>query len=446
MKTILFIFALFGASNFCFGEDPPISKTRVKVLQNILEKDILAQARREGKLVLIDFWASYCVNCMIVEEYAFNDEKFGEFADQNCIVYKVDIQRFAFDEDVVKAKYNVGALPTFVVLNSMGKPIDRFEGQMSGTGFLSRLRPLCTPNNLLKAPPLPSAPNVAEALVTEKTILNGSPKHNLPPPNNKVNTTNTASKFSPAIPKKTVVSPSANNDTDPYDTDSPVAIAPIKQKAATSKEVEPNVVEKPASLPKANSAAQNAVAKIRAASQLPSTQRVVVQVENPQKTTPQKSSPAPVKEAPAAENTPFGRQSMVPSTPMKEVTRPMARVQQKAIEFETPIAPNRAPMTVTNKALSDGYYEVDIKRITPKGYAYQVGTYSQLAFAAKEIERIENAMPDQKVFLWVVTLPNKTEPVYKVMVGDFSSVSGNEKVKSNLFTLNNEQPILKKCF
>ncbi len=448
MRLILFIFALFGASNFCFGIDPPLPKTRVNVVQNVYEKDILAQARREGKLVLIDFWASYCVNCMIVEQYGFNDERFGEFADENCIVYKVDIQRFLFDEDVVKAKYNVGTLPTFVVLNSMGKVIDRFEGQMSGTGFLTRLRPLCTPNNLLKAPPLPVVSTPTEVLAAAKTPINAVPKRTLPPPNNKVNTTNTASKISADMTKKTIAVANISAPSDPYDTDAPsnMATAP-KQKIMVAKPSEQTqIASTPHSLPpnppKGSSAAMNAVAKIRAVSHPPGTQKEIAQTEKPPKPTalPPKTQGIAAVET---ETAPFGRQIAPASLPTKEAARPVARLPKKSAEFETPIAPNRAPMTVNNKTLADGYYEVDIKQITPKGYAYQVGTYSQLAFAAKEIERIENVMSDQKVFLWVVTLPNKTEPVFKVMVGDFSTATGNEKVKNALFTLNNQQPILK---
>ena len=173
-KQSLYFFFLACLLSLCFTQPIIAQKTKVHFIEDAYEADILQQARAEGKLVLLDFWADYCTPCKTMDTYAFNDQNLADFLNQNFIAYKIDVNRFIYDVDVVKAKYNIGPLPVFILLSSTGKVLHRFEGSMSGTGFLTELRPFNIPANRLKAPPLPKMqPNTD--LVAEKKDLNANP-------------------------------------------------------------------------------------------------------------------------------------------------------------------------------------------------------------------------------------------------------------------------------
>jgi thiol-disulfide isomerase/thioredoxin len=416
-----------------------IPPTKVNIVQGY-EQDILARAREEGKLIVLDFWADGCAPCQTMEEFAFNDELLATFANEKCIFYKVNIKGFLFDEAVVSAKYNVGVLPTFVVLSSMGKVLHRFEGSMSGTGFLSELKPFDTPANRMKPPPT--------ILVTKKTSLNTSPKEaeklkiaNHSETDKGANTT-IIDKKAVLIAKKEaknteIKAADAGKSTVNKDIPSKRAKLPVPGKLnlqAVNKATEPKNAEKAEAIAKidepkkvAASAAKKAVTKIRSEIQ-PTTPNLPFS----QNTTPKENATPKENTTPPVATPPVS----VPKIAMKPV--------QKPSEYKLTVPPVRSDIVLDHKKLADGYYEVDIKKINPTGCSFQVGTYAEFPFATKEIERIENAFPDEKVFLNIITTKGQSMPVYKVMVGSFSSPNEEELLKTKLQSIGLVSPF-KKC-
>ena len=111
-----------------------------------------ARAAREGKLILLDFWANYCTPCRMMEEYTFTNPEAEEYINAHYIPVKVDIQ--SFDGFDLKNQFKVSLLPTIIVLNSKGVQVGRHEETFSA----SRLMPVLETYNEAKNRQKLSAP------------------------------------------------------------------------------------------------------------------------------------------------------------------------------------------------------------------------------------------------------------------------------------------------
>jgi thiol:disulfide interchange protein len=85
----------------------------------------LDRAEREGKPVLIDFWATWCKNCLTMDQTTFEDEAVIAALDNY-----VKIKFQAEDPDAeparsVMAKFNAIGLPTYVILKPTSREVQR---------------------------------------------------------------------------------------------------------------------------------------------------------------------------------------------------------------------------------------------------------------------------------------------------------------------------------
>ena len=78
--------------------------------------DALALSQREGKPVIVDFWATWCKNCLAMDRTTFRDAGVRSRLDE---FVKVKVQAEDLGAPTVKAvleQYGVQGLPTYVVL------------------------------------------------------------------------------------------------------------------------------------------------------------------------------------------------------------------------------------------------------------------------------------------------------------------------------------------
>ena len=74
----------------------------------------------EGKIVLVDFWASWCTPCRMMAPI-LNDV--ANELNENSLVGKVDIEKF----QTLANKFKVRSIPTLILFKD-GKEINRFVG------------------------------------------------------------------------------------------------------------------------------------------------------------------------------------------------------------------------------------------------------------------------------------------------------------------------------
>jgi thiol:disulfide interchange protein len=83
----------------------------------------LAEAKKTQKPIMIDFFATWCPPCKMLDEKIYPSSAVVEEA-QNFVCVKVDVDKHA---DIAR-KYSVNGLPSLVFLNASGNEIHRQAG------------------------------------------------------------------------------------------------------------------------------------------------------------------------------------------------------------------------------------------------------------------------------------------------------------------------------
>ncbi len=174
--TIYTTFALLGASTLhSFAASTP----KVKFVTGTTFTAVKERAKAENKLIFIDFYASWCAPCELMDETTFNDDRLAAYIDDNYIAYKVDVEDF--EGYSLKQQFNVKALPTFLVFSADGVKLARYEESMGAMRFLQELKKYDTNKNkgiMVAETPDEEAPQVINT--NNSTRVNESPKPKVP--------------------------------------------------------------------------------------------------------------------------------------------------------------------------------------------------------------------------------------------------------------------------
>ncbi|MDR2934848.1 MAG: thioredoxin fold domain-containing protein [Candidatus Adiutrix sp.] len=98
--------------------------------------EALKLAEAENKLVMIFFWAEWCVYCGQIRREVFTEPKVHEVFDRDFLAVSVDIEQ---DPGELARKYRARSLPTLVFLNAASEIVGILPGAVDQETFLKIL-------------------------------------------------------------------------------------------------------------------------------------------------------------------------------------------------------------------------------------------------------------------------------------------------------------------
>lgn len=125
MKTAALLLAL-AAPLAAQGWEPSLPKA-------------LAEAKKSGKKILVDFTAPWCYSCYYMEKNVLERTAFWDIA-RNLQLARVDVDQPEGKQ--LQSARRVRFLPSFLVLDSQGKELGRILGEQREADFLEQLRVL----------------------------------------------------------------------------------------------------------------------------------------------------------------------------------------------------------------------------------------------------------------------------------------------------------------
>ena len=98
--------------------------------------DALTAAKKEKKLVFIDFYTDWCGPCKRMAREVFPLKNVGDFMNSKFVCLKLNAEKEGVD---LAKRYGVRAYPTYVVLDADGKERMTASGSMPPDQFLSKI-------------------------------------------------------------------------------------------------------------------------------------------------------------------------------------------------------------------------------------------------------------------------------------------------------------------
>lgn len=95
-------------------------------------------AQKQGKLVFIDLYASWCPPCRMMDKQVFSREDVGEFMQQHFVTAKYDTDKTTGKE--LMKRYGRGAIPLYLVFDTEGELLGRIQGAAAADEFIENLK------------------------------------------------------------------------------------------------------------------------------------------------------------------------------------------------------------------------------------------------------------------------------------------------------------------
>ncbi len=138
LKAGLLFFALLlfdATSAQKRGEVDGVKFEQITLSQALIK---IKKSKKAPELIFIDCYTTWCGPCKKMSDEVFTQKSIGEFFNANFLNLKIDMEK---GEGITVAKeYNIKAYPTFLILDSDGKEINRIIGSSDGERFIEKVR------------------------------------------------------------------------------------------------------------------------------------------------------------------------------------------------------------------------------------------------------------------------------------------------------------------
>lgn len=94
------------------------------------------QAKKENKLVFVDFYTDWCGPCRVMANTVFPQKKVGDYFNARFVCIKLNAEKEGKED---AATYQVKAYPTFLVLDTDKKVKLDIKGSMTADNFISKI-------------------------------------------------------------------------------------------------------------------------------------------------------------------------------------------------------------------------------------------------------------------------------------------------------------------
>lgn len=110
--------------------------------------EMLAEAKKSGKLIFMDAYTTWCGPCKVMRATVFTEPEVGNFYNRNFVNAYIDMEKGEGIE--LRQKYEVRAYPTYLFINGDGEVVHRVVGSCPKEIFIQHgLDALSPKNNLL---------------------------------------------------------------------------------------------------------------------------------------------------------------------------------------------------------------------------------------------------------------------------------------------------------
>lgn len=106
---------------------------------DISYQEALNKAKSENKLIFIDCYTSWCGPCKLMMNTVFKDEKVATFMNDQFINLKLNMEEEG-DGQMIYSNYKIISFPTYLILDSKGTIINRFEGSSDSIAFMEKIK------------------------------------------------------------------------------------------------------------------------------------------------------------------------------------------------------------------------------------------------------------------------------------------------------------------
>lgn len=127
---------LFGVTSINLNAQFATSKSKTQFFEGSYD-NFLREARKQNKVAIIDFWASWCAPCKKMDNETFANSEVSRHINENYLIYKVNVD--TFDGMEIANRFGVESFPTIITLDSRGKFIKELKGFFPPNHLIDRL-------------------------------------------------------------------------------------------------------------------------------------------------------------------------------------------------------------------------------------------------------------------------------------------------------------------